>query len=59
MRGVFGSYDSPTLVDAQLGWQAAERVRLSLAIDNLFDREWYDFYRAPGRSWFARVTVEM
>ncbi len=57
VRGVFGSYDSPTLVDAKLSWQAAENVRLSLAIDNLFDREWYDFYRAPGRSWFAQVSV--
>lgn len=59
VHGVFGSYDSPTLVDANLGWQATEHVRLSLAIDNLFDREWYDFYRAPGRSWFARVAVKM
>jgi iron complex outermembrane receptor protein len=57
VRGVFGSYDSPTLVDVKLSYRASDTVRLSLAVDNLFDEEWYDFYRAPGRSWFAQVSI--
>lgn len=59
VNGVFGAYDSPTLVDVKLSWQATDHVRLSLAIDNLFDREWYDFYRAPGRSWFAQASLDI
>ncbi|MDX9740843.1 MAG: TonB-dependent receptor [Gammaproteobacteria bacterium] len=58
VSGVFGSYDSPTLVDMDLGWQATQALRLSLAVENLLDREWYDFYRAPGRTWLLRMTLE-
>lgn len=58
VRGVFGSYDSPTLVDVDFAWQVTPELQLALAVENLFDREWYDFYRAPGRSWLLQMTVE-
>lgn len=58
VRGVFGSYDSPTLVDMDISWQASPALKLTLAVENLFDREWYDFYRAPGRTWLLRMTME-
>lgn len=58
VKGVFGSYDSPTLVDVDFAWQVTPELQLALAVENLFDREWYDFYRAPGRSWLLQMTVE-
>ncbi len=58
VHGVFGSYDSPTLVDMDFAWQANRALRLSLTVENLFDREWYDFYRAPGRTWLLRMTMQ-
>lgn len=57
--------DAYTTVSARLGWRPSERLELSLAVDNLFDREHIEYavlggMQLPsdrmGRSWFARVS---
>lgn len=59
VEGVPGAYDAYTLIDARLDYQLTERLAASLSIDNLTDEEWYDFYLAPGRSWFAQLSLEI
>lgn len=56
---VYGAYDAYTIAEAKLAYQFNENIGASLAIDNLFDEEYYDFYKAPGRSWFAQVSFTM
>ena len=53
---VFGSYDAYTIVDARVAYRIDKHVTTSLAVDNLLDREYYSYYTAPRRSWFAAVN---
>lgn len=55
--GVYGSQDARTLVDVKAAWRFHKHAALSLAIDNLFDREYFDFYRGVGRTAFAELTL--
>lgn len=58
VKGVFGAYDSYILLDMSLGYQFTDNLAGSLSIDNLADRQWYDFYLSPGRAWFMRLTLD-
>ena len=53
--GVYTAYDSYALVDLKLGYRFSERVALALAVDNLLDREYFNYYRAPARSGFLNI----
>ncbi|MEW6619135.1 MAG: TonB-dependent receptor [bacterium] len=51
---VYGAYDKINTVDAKLGYNLKENLNLSLAVDNLFDKRYYQHYKSPGRTF----TVE-
>lgn len=53
--GVFGSYDSYTLWDAKIGYDINENLAISFEVQNIFDKDYYSYYKGQGRSWFARV----
>ena len=53
---VFQSYDAYTLVDARVAYRIDKNMTAALAIDNLLDREYYSYYIAPRRSWFASIN---
>ena len=53
---VFTSYDAYTVVDARVGYRIDKYLAVTLAIDNLLDREYYSYYNAPRRNWFASVN---
>jgi iron complex outermembrane receptor protein len=55
--GVYGSQDPRTLIDLKASWRFHRHAAASLAIDNLFDREYFDFFRGPGRSIFGELTL--
>jgi iron complex outermembrane recepter protein len=55
--GVYGSQDARTLVDVKAAWQFHKHAAVSLAIDNLFDREYFDFFRGVGRTAFAELSL--
>ena len=50
VEGVYGSYDSVDTVDVKIGYSFKENLRLSVAVDNLFNKEYYQNYKAPGRT---------
>lgn len=56
--GVMGAYDAYTVVDLKCGAQLTERLRATLAVTNLLDREYFQFYRQPGRSWFVELIAK-
>ncbi len=55
-QGVFGSYDAYTVVSARVGWRMTRQWSLNLSIDNLTDREYFVFYRQPGRTAYAELS---
>jgi iron complex outermembrane receptor protein len=57
VSGVYGSYDAYLLTDLLIAYRPRPWATVSLAIDNLFNRNYYAYYRAPRRSWSAQVTL--
>lgn len=55
-QGVFGSYDAYTIASARVAWRPAPQWGVSLAVDNLTDREYFVFYRQPGRTAYGEVS---
>jgi iron complex outermembrane receptor protein len=54
VSGVYGAYDPVNTVDLKVGYSLKENLKLSLAGDNLFDKEYYQYYKSPGRT----ITIE-
>jgi len=54
--GVYSSRDPYFTAEARAGWSPLEGLEISLAVQNLFDKVYYDYYLAPGRSWFAELA---
>lgn len=50
--------DEYHVVDAKVTFRPKDFVAISLSVDNLFDEEYYEYYRAPGRFWLGKVSVE-
>ncbi len=56
VTGVPGAFDPYTVVDFKTGYRLNRHLKVALSIDNLFDREYYASYRAPGRAWFLELS---
>lgn len=56
---VYGAYGAYTLLEAKVAYQLTRHMKASLFLDNITDEEWYDFYRSPGRSWFAEISFAL
>ncbi|MBI4777709.1 TonB-dependent receptor [Candidatus Desantisbacteria bacterium] len=50
VQGVYGAYDTVDTVDMKVGYLLKENLRVSLAVDNLLDRQYYQNYKASGRT---------
>ncbi len=55
VKNVFTSYSVYTVADLKVGYQIAKDLKLNVMVDNVFDREYYEYYRMPGRG----VVVEL
>ena len=56
VEGVFGAYDRHTVVSARVGWSFHRQWRATLALDNLFDRDYFVSTRQPGRTVYAELA---
>lgn len=54
----YKAYDAYVIADAKLSYRFDRQVSVSLAIDNLFDRDYFSYYPAPRRSWFAELNFQ-
>ena len=58
VNNVFGSYDPYFVVDGKIAYQITKFAKLSFSVDNIFDRKYYQYYKAPGRQWFTELTLK-
>ena len=54
---VYGSYDSYFVADAKVSYKITKWATASLSVDNIFDRDYFYYYKTPGRSWFTELTM--
>lgn len=52
------SYDEYFVVDLAASYTINKYAKVNLSIDNLFDRDYYQYYKAPGSSWFVELTLK-
>ncbi len=57
-KKVYGSYDSHFVVDTRVVYKPFKNAEIGLTINNLFDYKYYQYYKAPGRSWFTEFTIK-
>jgi len=55
---VYKAYDQYFVVDAKVSYRFNANLSASLAIDNLLNREYFSYYQAPQRSWFASLKYD-
>lgn len=53
--GVYGSHGDYQMTDMKVAYQWSKQTKISLAVNNLFDVEAYEYYLLPGRN----ATLEM
>lgn len=56
IEGVYGSYDRYAIVSGKLTRQLGRQLSLSLAIDNLTDRQYFVFNKQPGRTLYGELA---
>lgn len=54
-NGVYGSYDPFFVVNLNVGYKFNKNCELSVGVNNLLDREYFNYYYQPGRTY----TVEL
>lgn len=59
VNGVYSSRDPYFTAEAKAACALLETLSLSVSVQNVFDKKYYDYYRAPGRSWFAELTWKL
>ena len=59
INGVYSSRDPYFTAEAKAACALLETLSLSVSVQNIFDKKYYDYYRAPGRSWFAELTWKL
>lgn len=55
---VYAGYSKRWLWNSKITMKPMEHLETSLSVDNLFDKDYYDYYLTPGRTWLAEVTVK-
>jgi iron complex outermembrane receptor protein len=55
---VYGSYDPYFLADAKISYKFVKFATVSLSVNNIFDKDYFSYYKAPGRSWFGELTLQ-
>ncbi len=58
VKGVLGSFDPYYTIDTKLSYQITKWGTLSFAVDNILNKERFDYYLCPGRSWNSELTLK-
>jgi iron complex outermembrane recepter protein len=54
----YGSRESFFTADSKVSCRVTSWATVSVSVDNILDRTYYDYYRAPGRSWFTEISFK-
>lgn len=55
-NGVYGSYDPFFVLDLSLSYDVDPYTGISVSVENLLDREYYQYYKSPGRTFMVRLS---
>jgi len=55
--GVYTSYDPFFTADAKVSYKVTRFATVSVSMDNILGETHFEYYRAPGRSYFAEVEL--
>ena len=56
--GVYGAYDPFFTLDSKIIYSPVKYVDMSFAVDNILNREYYAYYRTPGRMIWSMLTLK-
>jgi iron complex outermembrane receptor protein len=56
--GVYGGYDPFFVVDMKFSYQLDPSAKIAFSVDNLFDEEYYQYYKSPGRTLGLQLSKE-
>jgi len=56
-EGVYGTYEPAFYVDGKITFTPFKWGEISLSVDNIFDKEYYEYYKQDGRTFFCELTV--
>ncbi len=56
--GVFGSLDPYWLVNGQIGYQLTKSLKSSIAINNMLNKTYFQYYEMPGRTITFRLAAK-
>lgn len=56
VKNVWTGYSVYTVANLKVGYRLTNNLKLNLMVDNLLDREYYEYYRMPGRSTTMEVA---
>ncbi|MDD5405580.1 MAG: TonB-dependent receptor [Sulfurovaceae bacterium] len=57
-KSTYGGYESYFTANAKLQYQLKKWVAVSLAVNNIFDREYYQSSLTPGRTFYGELTFK-
>lgn len=57
VNSVYTSYGPYFVADAKIGYKLTKNASVSFSVDNILDRDYFSYYKTPGRSWFGEVTL--
>jgi iron complex outermembrane receptor protein len=58
VNNVYTSYDPYFMLNGKVSYRVTELATVSASVDNILDRDYYAYYKAPGRSWFAELAMK-
>ncbi|MBU1696012.1 MAG: TonB-dependent receptor, partial [Proteobacteria bacterium] len=57
-EGVYSTYEPAFYLDTKVTWSPFKCWDLSVCVNNILDREYYQYYKEEGRSYFAEVAFK-
>ena len=59
VNSVYMSYDPYFTLNARISYTIMKHAELSFSVDNILNRNYFSYYKAPGRSWFAELKMAL
>lgn len=58
VSGVYGSYDAAFVADAKISYKLNDKTALSLSVNNLTDKKYFQSSLAEGRTFYAELSMK-
>jgi len=51
VQGAYGGYDEQKLLDGKFSYKLNKNINMSLSVNNILDKEYFQYYLTSGRSY--------